>query len=119
MGSTWAMLPIPPRCLGGGCSNKPGTFCKPCPLPIEGRDCTSCDDTPDPSFPPPCDEGDKPGLCSGNLPGTYGAVGIMDSIKVPSDLKPGKYILGWRYDCEATAQVWTNCADITLADSKG
>jgi hypothetical protein len=26
----------------------------------------------------------------------------------------GKYVLGWRYDCEATAQVWSNCADITL-----
>ena len=26
----------------------------------------------------------------------------------------GKYVLGWRYDCEAAAQVWSNCADTTL-----
>ena len=24
------------------------------------------------------------------------------------------YVLGWRWDCEATAQVWSNCADVTL-----
>jgi hypothetical protein len=63
------MNPIPPTCLGGGCSEtKP---CKPCPLPVrfpDGhyRDCTQCDDTPDPSFAPPCDETGKPGRCSGN-----------------------------------------------------
>lgn len=39
-------------------------------------------------------------------------VGIMDAVKVPANLVPGKYVLGWRYDCEATAQVWSNCADI-------
>jgi hypothetical protein len=31
-------------------------------------------------------------------------------VEIPKDLKPGKYILGFRYDCEATAQVWSNCA---------
>jgi hypothetical protein len=35
-------------------------------------------------------------------------------VKIPADLKAGKYVLGWRYDCEATAQVWSNCADITV-----
>jgi hypothetical protein len=33
---------------------------------------------------------------------------------IPKALTPGKYVLGWRYDCEATAQVWSNCADVTL-----
>ena len=28
-GSTWAMNPIPPRCLGGGC--REGAGCMPCP----------------------------------------------------------------------------------------
>ena len=56
-GSTWAMNPIPPRCLGGDCGvMKP--FCEPCPLPVEGRDCTTCDNIQNPSFEPPCDEGD-------------------------------------------------------------
>jgi len=41
-------------------------------------------------------------------------VGIMDVVKVPEHLQPGEYVLGWRYDCEGTAQVWSNCADITL-----
>jgi len=112
-GSTWAMCPIPPRCLGGGCTSKP-PFCKPC----DGlEDCTTCDNTPDPCFPPPCDEGDQPGLCSGNQPTKHGtAVSVVDMIKVPSYLPEGKYVLGWRYDCEATAQVWSNCADITLSN---
>ena len=29
-------------------------------------------------------------------------------------LKPGKYVLGFRYDCDASSQVWQNCADIEL-----
>ena len=31
------------------------------------------------------------------------------SIKVPADLPTGDYVLGFRYDCEATAQIWSNC----------
>merc|ERR1712232_1300789 len=40
---------------------------------------------------------------------------IKDRVKVPADLTPGDYTLSWRYDCEVTEQVWTNCADITIA----
>ena len=40
---------------------------------------------------------------------------VKDVVKLPKTLKPGKYILGFRYDCEATAQVWSNCADIVVA----
>jgi hypothetical protein len=29
-------------------------------------------------------------------------------------LPPGQYVLGWRWDCEATAQVWSSCSDVTL-----
>ena len=32
--------------------------------------------------------------------------GVLDVLKLPSDLPAGDYILGWRYDCEGTAQVW-------------
>ena len=35
-------------------------------------------------------------------------------VKVPATLKPGRYVVGFRYDCDATAQVWQNCADITV-----
>ena len=47
------------------------------------------------------------------MPSRWGSVAVVDSVEVPS-LAPGLYVLQWRLDCEATAQVWTNCADITL-----
>jgi len=109
-GSMWAMNPIPPRCLSGKC--REGAPCEPCPG-TPGSDCTSCDDTPDPSFEPPCDETGKQGICSGNQPSPWGSVGVVDTVKIPA-LKQGNYVLQWRYDCEATAQVWTNCADVTI-----
>merc|ERR1719289_709974 len=102
-GSMWAMNPIPPRCLGGKCSHN-NPFCEPCPLSVEGRDCTSCDDNPDPCFEPPCNEGDDHGLCSGNQGDSLGrAVAVVDKVKIPGDLPAGDYVLGWRMDCEATA----------------
>merc|ERR1712167_17278 len=39
---------------------------------------------------------------------------VMDEVNVPN--KPGKYILGWRWDCEEADQVWTSCADIEIVD---
>lgn len=109
-GSMWALNPIPPRCLSGDC--REGKACVPVtedPLCASG-DCTPCDDTPEPAFEPPCDEATF-GTCSGN---EYG-VAVVDMVQIPADLLPGKYVLGWRWDCEATAQIWSNCADITIA----
>merc|ERR1712167_286895 len=39
---------------------------------------------------------------------------IMDDVNVPN--KPGKYVLGWRWDCEEADQVWNSCADIEIVD---
>jgi len=39
---------------------------------------------------------------------------IADQVKVPSDLKPGPYLLSWRWDCEESTQVWQNCADLIV-----
>ena len=39
---------------------------------------------------------------------------IADKVILPKGLKPGKYVLGWRNDCEETAQVWQNCADVKI-----
>jgi len=39
---------------------------------------------------------------------------IVDLIEIPEDLEPGKYLLSFRWDCEQTPQVWTNCADVTV-----
>lgn len=120
-GSMWSTLPIPadwlgPRCLPGpnDTSSTPNACeawehtnidgpCKPCPG-TPGSDCSRCDNGNAPSFPVP-------------YPGFVGCDhhhAIRDVVKIPSSLKPGKYILGWRWDCEATAQVWENCADIIL-----
>ena len=40
--------------------------------------------------------------------------GFREQVIIPSTLPAGDYVLGWRYDCEETAQVWQNCADVTL-----
>merc|ERR1711918_296457 len=74
----------PGNCSSGACLPCPGT---------PGSDCSRCDNKgAGPTFPPPS-----------NHPGTMGAA-ILDVVKVPSNLKPGKYVLGFRYDCEASAQ---------------
>ena len=56
--------------------------------------------------------------CAAPCPGCSGVdwagYSVRDVVKIPADLAPGKYILGFRYDCEATARVWSNCADVTL-----
>lgn len=56
--------------------------------------------------------GSNPGPCAGNWPTT---VNILDTVRVPADTPPGEYVLGWRWDCELTAQVWSACSDITIA----
>ena len=71
-------------------------------------------------FPSPCPE-DKNmtltgakwngGLCCGERP--FG-VSVIDVLKIPEDVKPGDYVLGFRWDVEETAQVWSSCSDITI-----
>ena len=84
--------------------------CEPCPQ-TAGSDCSRCDNNWNeiPSFPPPK-------AADGVAQGSDHTHAIRDVVKVPANLPPGKYVLGWRYDCEATAQVWSNCADIALAE---
>lgn len=94
----------------GGCST-PGNCssgeCLPCPE-TPGSDCSRCDNPPrhpwgSYSFPPPCSE-----ECMKLSPG------VLDEVIIPTGLEPGKYVLGFRYDCDATSQVWQNCADVEL-----
>ena len=122
--SHWSMIPIPSTILGPLClpgpndtdatpfhclpnetavGSKPSYPCGPCPG-TPGSDCSRCDNTQVPSFPPPMS----------GATGNSHSHGIRDVLKVPSDLPAGKYVLGFRYDCEATAQVWSSCSDITL-----
>ena len=87
--------------------------CAPCPQ-TPGSDCSRCDQVGSvvegrykkgPPFPPPCDG------CEGV---DWNGYAVKDIVEIPEGLPAGKYILGFRYDCEATAQVWSNCADVTL-----
>jgi len=86
-GSQWTRNPIP-ACNNGDCS--------------------------DPQFPPPDVPSTFPtpvgfkGL-NGPLDGWH----IVDKVHVPN-LEPGAYVLSWRWDCEQSAQVWSNCADVEL-----
>ena len=43
-----------------------------------------------------------------------GDYAIEDHIIVPDDIEAGEYVLGWRWDCEMSSQVWSNCADIEI-----
>lgn len=118
-GSTWARNPIPRihtdnigMARVGNC-----TYGRPRRGPWSGdkEDCQQ--------FPTPCpaidkgwydashDGNDHEGACSGDW--TLGMV--ADRVVIPKDVKPGRYVLGWRIDCEETAQVWQNCADVNIA----
>ena len=79
----------------GNCSSG---ACEPCPE-TPGSDCSRCDNPPKDgtSFPPPSSE-----AVMRLRPAVY------DQVRVPK-LPPGKYVVGFRYDCDATAQVWSNC----------
>eukprot|EP00039_Didymoeca_costata_P018358 m.333142 g.333142 ORF g.333142 m.333142 type:complete len:370 (+) comp17080_c0_seq1:62-1171(+) len=120
--STWSMMPMPPTWLGPRCLPGPNDTastpnacqpwenrnvagpCVPCPM-TPGSDCSRCDDNSIASFPAPCDG------CEGV---DWNGYSVKDMVQVPANLPAGDYVLGFRYDCEATAQVWSNCADITL-----
>ena len=114
----WARNPIPARCLGRGCKEGQDVpHCASCPGTL-GSDCTTCGNSPEPGFEPPCQES-VAGQCSGNQGLSAGGiansvVSVRDALIVPVDLAPGDYVLGWRLDCEATAQVWSNCADVRV-----
>lgn len=38
---------------------------------------------------------------------------IQDLVHVPN-LPAGEYVVGFRWDCETSSQVWTQCADINI-----
>lgn len=71
-----------------------------------------------PEFPPPCNETvdrkkSDTGRCSGRDP--FNTL-IVDELTVPAFVAAGDYVLQIRWDCEKSAQIWTNCADIILTD---
>jgi len=73
-----------------------------------------------------------PAVCSKHYPGTPDgrtptlpfpnptpgvdshAFAVEDTVRVPADIAAGEWVLGWRWDCEHSSQVWNSCADITI-----
>jgi hypothetical protein len=40
---------------------------------------------------------------------------VIDSVRVPAHLKPGRYVLSWRWDCEEGAQVTPPSPQLLIA----
>lgn len=94
-GSTWAKNPIP------ACKSMSGGYQE--------------DGCEEPQFSPPpgCNE-----LCwgyqtSAQVPNRRIPT-IVDNLQLPSTLTPGPYVLGLRWDCEQTPQIWSACSDIEV-----
>ena len=58
----------------------------------------------------PVNSADVQGECSGDWVGGR----ILDTVLLPATLAPGDYVLGFRWDCEESTQVWSSCADVTI-----
>ena len=92
VGSTWQTLPMPSTSqLGQAPHGVPNSAFQ---------------------FEPPCYEPELPsGLNTGRCSGEWMPnITMYDQLRIPDHLAPGEYVLGLRYDCEASAQVWNSCA---------
>merc|ERR1712060_569374 len=119
-GSTWARNPIPriwdskaglhnPEACPGpsarAAGSPPGCLAFPAPCPWDTYNTTG--------LLPGTTDGDGMGQCSSDW-----VVGVIsDHVLIPNDLPAGDYVLGWRWDCEETAQIWQNCADVTISSA--
>jgi hypothetical protein len=112
-GSQWTKVPIPScgGAAGGGLGCDAGCAEPQFPSPVPGvwgngpgNGCAGCDpDADSPRMQPVCmKEMDYE---------------IIDKVKVP-DLQPGRYVLSFRWDCEQTPQIWSQCSDIEITASE-
>jgi len=110
-GSMWRRNPIPPcnAPLAGGFKH---TACdyplfEP-PVPgVWGFGGGHCQDARDPDHPCTPEETQRWAL----------DFGIVDKLRIPADLPEGEYVLGFRWDCEQSPQVWSSCSDVTIKRS--
>ena len=56
----------------------------------------------------------NPADVSGRCSGDATDVTIVDRLVIPPETAAGAYVLGWRWDAEETAQVWSSCADVFI-----
>ena len=52
--------------------------------------------------------------CSGEGVGDIPTLEVVDKVLIPADLPAGEWVLGWRWDCEESTQVWNSCSDVTI-----
>jgi len=97
-GIGWMLSPIPmPNFVGSECDNGKGYPCGGCP----------------------CGSGYPGGNTHKDFPNPFGKdnmgknTAIQDLVHVPQ-FPAGDYVVGFRWDCETSSQVWTSCADITI-----
>ena len=61
-------------------------------------------------------------MCSGMEDGEGGAeptLEIVDMVRVPAGTPAGEYVLGWRWDCEESNQIWQSCSDVSVVVKSG
>jgi hypothetical protein len=107
-GSQWTKVPIP-SCdsyAGGGLGEECDKPQFPSPVPgLWGNGpSNSCAGQPEAGHTPA-----QLAWCSKKMNFT-----IVDLVQVPLDLTPGQYMLSFRWDCEQTPQIWSQCADVTV-----
>jgi len=124
-GSQWAMSPIP------GCNTCSEGYVTKCgkpldPVPGNGKsdwnnqvDCYAiCDGAGSSKKSGACPEGTENYPPSAKEYSGFGkymwAWSIMDRVKIPETLTPGRYLISWRWDCEESTQVWQNCGDVLI-----
>jgi len=93
VGSTWAMNPIPMCCPDNA----------PCTI-TNVHTCSNDAHSTVPVFPFPTKSGN----------GAVRDFSIVDTVRIPEGVSPGKYVLQWRWDAEQTSQVWGACSDVTI-----
>ena len=97
-GLGWMLNPIPmPNFVGSDCDDWSGHPCGGCP----------------------CGSGYPGGNTHADFPNPFGKdkagqnTAVVDLVRVPK-LPPGDYVVGFRWDCETSSQVWSTCADVSI-----
>lgn len=115
-GSAWAMNPIPRIMTGPGPSSGQPSSAIGCHVGAVGNcrafnptACTEHATSPWHKIEPVARSTDVEGYCSGDWTGGQ----LIDQVEIPAGLT-GEFVLGWRWDCEETTQVWASCADISI-----
>jgi hypothetical protein len=85
------------------------------PIPLLGNTAGVPGESGVPSFPPPCT---NTTMCTGGVDGDQSAMvhlmEVVDTLQIPPQMPGGEYVLGWRWDCEQSNQIWSSCSDVTI-----